>query len=85
VEEKRSATTGPDVIQLERRDGKYIMSVAHSGQSYVVSELDSLALNEEVYVGLFVCAQNNDVVEKATFSNVSILVPAGNDHVPYKD
>jgi Tol biopolymer transport system component len=44
-----------------------------------------LALNKEVYVGLFVCAHNNEVVEKATFSNVSIIVPAGKDHVLYKD
>lgn len=84
VEEKRSAITTPDVIQLERREGKYIMSVARFGEPFTVTEKDSLTLNDEVYVGLFVCAHNKDVVEKAAFSNVRIVVPAPKDLVPYK-
>ena len=84
VQEQRSAVTAPDVIQLERRDSVFIMSVAHFGETYTEITSDSVALNDDVYVGLFVCAHNNDVVEKATFNNVRIVVPAGKDLVAYK-
>ena len=35
-----------------------------------------LKFDDDVYVGLFVCAHNKDVVEKASFDNVRIVVPA---------
>jgi Tol biopolymer transport system component len=84
IEEKRSAITAPDVIQLERRGNTYIMSVARFGDPFTETQLDSLSLSDEVYVGLFVCAHNNDVVEQAVFSNVRLIVPAGKDLVPYR-
>lgn len=84
VQEQRSGVTAPDVIQLERRNGRFIMSVAHFGEPFTILESDSVALDNDVYVGLFVCAHNNSVVEQATFSNVRIIVPAGKDLVPYK-
>ena len=85
VEEKQFTISAPDVIQIERKGNTYIMSVAHFGETYVTQELDDMSLNDEVYVGLFVCAHNNDVVEKATFDNVRIIVPAKDDFVPYHD
>jgi Tol biopolymer transport system component len=45
----------------------------------------SLDLGDEVYVGLFVCSHNKDVIESAVFSNVRITVPAKDDFVPYRD
>ncbi|HVZ97775.1 MAG TPA: hypothetical protein VG847_12925 [Chitinophagaceae bacterium] len=85
VEEKQFTINAPDVIQLERKGNAYIMSVAHFGETYVTQELDNMNLNDDVYVGLFVCAHNNEVVEKATFDNVRIIIPAKDDFVPYHD
>jgi TolB protein len=72
------------VVQLERRDGVYLMSVARFGDTLVTQELADVSLPDTVYVGLFVCAHNDTVVERATFSNVRITTPAGRDLVPYR-
>lgn len=84
TEEVRSSVQAADVIQLERKGDNFIMSAARFGEPFV-SEQVSLALGEEVYVGLFVCSHNKDVVEKAVFRDVQITVPAGANFVPYRD
>lgn len=76
--------SAPDVIQLERRGNKYIMSVATFGEPYVTEEAQDINMNEEVYVGLFVCAHNKDVVEKASFNNVQIIKPAKENFAAYR-
>ncbi len=60
------------------------MSVAHFGDTFVSQEISNIKFDGDVYVGLFVCAHNKDVVEKATFENVRIVVPAPKDLVPYR-
>ncbi len=85
VEEKRSGVKAPDVIQIERKGNKYIMSVAKSGEPYVTEEVEDINMNEEVYVGLFVCAHNKDVVEYASFNNVRIIKPAKENFAAYKE
>jgi len=88
TEEIKSADSLPNadaVIQLERRDGVYIMSVARFGDTLVTTQVSNLTLPDTVYVGLFVCAHNDTVVERGTFSNVRITVPAKRDLVPYRD
>jgi TolB protein len=85
TEETRSTVTAADVIQLERKGGTYTMSVARFGDLFVTTELPDLNLGDEVYAGLFVCAHNQDVVEKAVFSDVRITVPAADNFVPYRD
>ena len=84
TEEERSPVIGADVIQLERRGGAFIMSVAKFGDTLTTTRLDSIALGDTVYVGLFVCAHNDTVVERALFENVRITVPAPADLVPYR-
>ena len=84
VEEKRASVTAPDVIQLERRDSLFIMSVARAGEPFVATEVMTVSLNDNVYAGLFVCSHNDAVVEQATFSNVRIVVPAAKDLVAYR-
>ena len=74
----------PDVIQLERKGNTYIMSVAHKGELFVSQELTDLDLGDDVYVGLLICAHNPNVVEKAEFNNVRIVVPAPATLVPYR-
>ncbi|PWT92358.1 MAG: biopolymer transporter TolR [Blastocatellia bacterium] len=84
IEEKISSIKAPNVLQLERRGNRYIMSVAQFGETFTSDEV-SLDLGEEVYVGLFVCSHNKDVTEKAAFNNVRITVPANENFVPYRD
>ncbi len=88
TEEEKSRDSLPNadaVIQLERRDGVYIMSVARFGDTLVTQELASVSLPDTVYVGLFVCAHNDTVVERGAFSNVRITTPAKADLVAYRD
>jgi tricorn protease-like protein len=88
TDEQKSRDSLPDadaVIQLERRDGVYIMSVARFGDTLVTQELSDVSLPDTVYVGLFVCAHNDTVMERAAFSNVRITVSAKSDLVPYRD
>ena len=84
VEEKQFDIKGPDVVQLERRGDTFIMSVAHFGDTFVTQEVSNIKFDGEVYVGLFLCAHNKDVIERATFENVRIVEPAPDDLVPYR-
>ena len=85
TEQIESALKAPDVIQLERRGGTYIMSVAKFGQPLVATETSAVALGDDVYVGLFVCSHNPKVQETAVFSNVRIVVPPKAGWTPYRD
>ena len=88
TEEIKFTDSLPDAdaeIQLERRDSVYLMSVARFGDTLVTRELTGLTLPDTVYVGLFVCAHNDSVVERARFGNVRVTIPAKPDFVPYRD
>jgi len=88
TEEIKSPDSLPDpnvVLQLERRDGTYLMSVARFGDTLVTQELTGVSLPDTVYVGLYVCAHNDTTVERGVFSNVRITTPAKRDFVPYRD
>lgn len=85
TEEVRSSLKGADVLQLERKGDTYTMSVARFGDAFVTQQVSEVALGSEVYAGLYVCAHNKDVVEKAVFSDVRITIPARDDFVPYRD
>ncbi len=85
TDEHKSSVTHPDVVQLERRDGQYLMSVAQFGDTLVTTTLSGVSLPDTVYVGLFVCAHNDSVTEEATFDNVRLTTPAPSDFRPYRD
>ena len=88
TEENKSRDSLPNadaVIQLERRDGVYVMSVARFGDTLVTQELSGVALPDTVYVGLYVCAHDSAAVERASFSNVRITIPPPRDFVAYRD
>ena len=53
----------PDVMELERRGKQFIMLIAHNGEPYSATEVADIDLGDEVYVGLFVCAHNKNVME----------------------
>jgi len=75
TEELKSADSlpaGEALIQLERKNGVYIMSVGKPGGSLTATELTGLSLPDSVYVGLFVCAHNDSVVERGVFTEVAL-------------
>ena len=76
---------GYDVVQLERAGGKYIMSVARFGETFVTKEISDVPLGDDVYVGLYVCSHNNTVTETAIFRDVEIVIPARENFVPYRE
>ena len=85
TEEVKSEDQAPDVIQMERKGSTFIMSTAKFGEPFKVVQLDNLPLDNEVYVGIYVCAHNADVMESAVYRNVRIIRPEKEDYVPYQD
>jgi TolB protein len=85
TEELRLPIKGPDVIQLERKGDAYTMSAARFGEAYVTQQVSDLGVGDEVYVGLYVCSHNKDVIERALFRDVRIILPAKENFVPYRD
>ena len=85
TEEKIFGIKDASVLQLERKGDTYTASMARFGEPFVSEGIPALDLGDEVYVGLYVCSHNKDVVEKAVFSNVRITIPARDNFVPYRD
>ncbi|GAB4042299.1 TolB family protein [Spirosoma litoris] len=85
TEEVRSKLTHADVIQLERKGNTYTMRVAKFGEPFVTEQVTDLNLGDEVYVGLFIGSHNKDVLERGTFRDVRISVPAHDGLVPYRE
>ncbi|MBI5913738.1 MAG: TolB family protein [Bacteroidetes bacterium] len=85
IEEVKSPVKMPDIIQLERRGRSFFLSVAKFGEPFWTVEVPDFDLPEELYVGLFVCSHNQDVVEQAVFDNVRIVIPPGEGYTPYRD
>jgi Tol biopolymer transport system component len=85
TEQVQSAVKGADVLQLERKGTTYIVSAARYGEPFTVTQVADLALGDEVLAGLFLCAHNPEVVERAVFRDVRVIRPARPDFVPYRD
>ena len=80
-----SDNMGADVIQLERKGDRYIMSAAKFGEPFTTVQIDSLDLSTEVYIGLYVCSHNPEVLEEVKFRNVRIIKPVDEGFQPYRD
>lgn len=74
----------PTVIELERSGDTIIFSAANFGQHYKTVR-KTLALDEEVYAGLYICSHIDSVMEKALFTNVRLIIPPKKDYRPYRD
>ena len=85
TEEMNSKDNAPDVVQLERQGNTYVMSTAKFGAPFTRVVLENFSLPDEVFVGIFVCAHNPEVLEQAVYSNIRIVKPAPKDLVPYRD
>ena len=75
TEEHKLKMTKANILQLERRGDVYIMRAAVYGQPFLTDTIAGIDLGDEVYVGLFVCSHNADILETGVFSNVRIAVP----------
>lgn len=78
------STYHPTEIELERIGNTFTFSAAVFGEPYKTVTKE-VTLNEEVYAGLFICSHLEDVMEKAIFSNVQIIIPPNKNYVPYRD
>ena len=85
TEEIISKALAPNIIQLERRGTTYIMSTAKFGEEFTSVELTDMEMDNEVYVGIYVCSHNAKVMESAVYSNVRIIKPVDSDYTPYRD
>jgi TolB protein len=72
--EIQSNVSGPRRLRLEKR-GKYVaMSVVREGEAlHPAGGSFRLVLEEPFYVGLGVCAHNDNALETAVFSNVELI------------
>ncbi len=75
TEEIQSKIIMPEILQLERRENIYIMSVANFDNKDFETVLTEMDLGKKVYVGLYVCSHNKEVSEKAIFRDVQIIIP----------
>jgi TolB protein len=66
----KSQAKSPETIQLSRVGNKISMVLGNASEKD--SQFVELNLGDEVYVGLFVCSHNAQIVEKAIFSNVRV-------------
>ena len=80
-----SKDTLTQVLQLERRGSTYIMSSAKFGDEFSTVQIEDMEMDKEVYVGLYVCSHNADIVETVKFRNVRIIKPVDPDYRPYQD
>ena len=74
----------PTDIELQRIGNTFTFSAAVFGENYK-SVTKEIALEDEVYAGLFICSHRDSIIEKAVFSNVRIIIPAAKDFRPYRD
>jgi len=71
--EIQSGVVAPKRLRLEKR-GQYV-SISVAGEDRVLRPAGGsfrLSLQEPYYIGLAVCSHNNDVLEKAVFSNLEL-------------
>ena len=66
TQESKSEVQGPTTLTLQRRGSTFLM----------ISTSDTIStqavLSQDLYVGIYVCSHNPDVIETANFRNVSI-------------
>ena len=74
IEEIKIPITGAEILQLERRGRSYIISVSKLGTPFWTVEVPDFDFPEELFVGLFICSHNKNVIETGTFTNTRIFV-----------
>ncbi len=83
--EIRSTDVAPDVIQIERQGDSITMSTAVYGQEFTRVKIDTINLNNHIYAGLFISSHDDNVTEKAIFSNVRFVGLPDEGFETYRD
>jgi TolB protein len=74
---------GFQTLQMERRGKTVTMRVSHPGEPLqVVGSHDMKDMRDSVYVGIYICSHDPEVVEAAKIWNVRIDRPVENDYSP---
>ncbi len=72
--EIQSNVAAPRRIRIEKEGGYVSMSIAREGEAlHAAGGSFKIKLSEPFFVGLGVCAHDNNALEKAVFSNVEIM------------
>jgi TolB protein len=74
----------PTEIEFERSGNSFTFSAAVFGENYKTVKKE-MNLNEEAFVGLYICSHLDSVIERAEFSNVRIIIPPKKNYQPYRD
>lgn len=82
--EVKLAVSHPTEIELRRKGDVFTFSAAVFGENFK-SVSQEVVLKDEVFLGLFICSHNEEVIESAIFRNVRIVIPAADDFHPYQD
>jgi len=86
TEEIRNPESFTQILQLEKTGSSVSMQACPPGEPLTkTGEIDLDWLEDEFYIGLFVCSHNADVVETAVFSNTRLSIPVGEEFTPYRD
>ncbi len=75
TDEVQAPLRGADVLQLERSGSTYTLSAAKYGQAFTTVQMREIDLGDEIYLGLFVCSHEDEVVEQGIFQDVRIVEP----------
>ena len=78
TQEQKAPLTSPDVIQLERTGDTIVMRCANSGSPLIETGRVVINFKMPVYAGIFICSHDPVVIERGTFWNFRIDIPAGN-------
>jgi Tol biopolymer transport system component len=82
-DEIRFNKTHPQILQLERSGKMYTMRVANVGEPLqVVGSKYIESIPDEIFVGLFICAHNEETIEQARVWNVRIDKPVSDNYNP---
>ena len=74
------------VLRLEKEGKTFRMMASKRGALLKqIGEIEVPFDSTELYVGLFICSHNPEVMEEARFINTRLYFPAKKDFVPYHD
>jgi Tol biopolymer transport system component len=83
--ESKLKVNGADILRLERKGNKFIVSAARFGEPFENIETTDIRIGGKVIAGIFICSHDPDFVEEAEFSNLRLTMPAPDGLVPYRD
>jgi len=84
IDHENISSYRPTIISLSRTGDTFSFSVAYYGENYKVVRKD-IKLDSELFVGIYIKSNSENLLEKAVFSNVRVIIPAPNNFRHYRD